>query len=471
MRDWEDMIKERQLSRKAELPESDWNDFLSRKAAHERAAMHRRMIIAAAISIPAAAAVLLLLFLIPFKKVVPDNSLSQNNPPAPQVITDSIESPRDTITITTEPKLQVDPVKPKDSVRVGVDERLKGKYAGAKVNMEVKPLDSRMVAQNNTSVRGSIYDFDSAEPMYSAAVMIYSVNGADTTYIGGTATDENGEFVFDKLGPGNYIANARFMGYNDAHKSFTIRPDEDNHNLGKITIRGGSMLSGLAVDAVVAKVQMVNDTVQFNSAAYKLPEGTSVEDLIRKLPGVEIDSAGNITVNGKSIQRILVNGKEFFNDDKTKSLTQLTAEMIEKVKAYDQQSDLSRQTGIDDGREVTVMDLPFVGMMSATASTLKTPLIVFDGETVDVDEDRLAAFDFCRYYNDRDSLSSLLGVNRGKINVVKALSGQTAVEEWGTAGENGVLEVMSGKYYRKSLRAGKLDGGPYEIDPRSKHTR
>ena len=319
--------------------------------------MHRRMIIAAAISIPAAAAVLLLLFLIPFKKVVPDNSLSQNNPPAPQVITDSIESPRDTITITTEPKLQVDPVKPKDSVRVGVDERLKGKYAGAKVNMEVKPLDSRMVAQNNTSVRGSIYDFDSAEPMYSAAVMIYSVNGADTTYIGGTATDENGEFVFDKLGPGNYIANARFMGYNDAHKSFTIRPDEDNHNLGKITIRGGSMLSGLAVDAVVAKVQMVNDTVQFNSAAYRLPEGTSVEDLIRKLPGVEIDSAGNITVNGKSIQRILVNGKEFFNDDKTKSLTQLTAEMIEKVKAYDQQSDLSRQTGIDDGRDDVVQDL------------------------------------------------------------------------------------------------------------------
>ena len=357
MKDWEDMIKERQLSRKAELPESDWNDFLSRKTAHERAAMHRRMIIAAAISIPAAAAVLLLLFLIPFKKVVPDNSLSQNNPPAPQVITDSIESPRDTITITTEPKLQVDPVKPKDSVRVGVDERLKGKYAGAKVNMEVKPLDSRMVAQNNTSVRGSIYDFDSAEPMYSAAVMIYSVNGADTTYIGGTATDENGEFVFDKLGPGNYIANARFMGYNDAHKSFTIRPDEDNHNLGKITIRGGSMLSGLAVDAVVAKVQMVNDTVQFNSAAYRLPEGTSVEDLIRKLPGVEIDSAGNITVNGKSIQRILVNGKEFFNDDKTKSLTQLTAEMIEKVKAYDQQSDLSRQTGIDDGRDDVVQDL------------------------------------------------------------------------------------------------------------------
>ena len=103
---------------------------------------------------------------------------------------------------------------------------------------------------------------------------------------------------------------------------------------------------------------MVNDTVQFNSAAYRLPEGASVEDLVRKLPGVQIDSAGNITVNGKFVSRILVNGKEFFSDDKKKELTQLTAEMIEKVKAYDQQSDLSRQTGIDDGREVTVLDLP-----------------------------------------------------------------------------------------------------------------
>ena len=337
MKDWEDIIKERQLSRKAALPESDWNDFLSRKAAHEHTAIRRRRLMTFSISIPAAAAVLLLLFLMPFKKAVPENHTAQNNQPEQQVITDSIADSTDSTTIE-KPQVEIAQAKPE-------------------VKPEPKPVDSRMVAQNNASVRGSIYDFDSAEPMYSAAVMIYSVNGADTTYIGGTATDENGEFVFDKLGPGNYIANARFMGYNDAHKSFTIRPDEDNHNLGKITIRGGSLLSGLAVDAVVAKVQMVNDTVQFNSAAYRLPEGTSVEDLIRKLPGVEIDSAGNITVNGKSIQRILVNGKEFFNDDKTKSLTQLTAEMIEKVKAYDQQSDLSRQTGIDDGRDDVVQDL------------------------------------------------------------------------------------------------------------------
>ena len=337
MKDWEDIIKERQLSLKAELPESDWNDFLSRKASHDLAVKRRRRFITAAISVPAAAAVLLLLFLMPFKAVVPDNQISQNEPSEPQITTDSLAIEMDSITIE-KPQVEIVQVKPE-------------------VKPEPKPVDSRMVAQNSSSVKGRIYDFDSAEPMYSAAVMIYQINGADTTYIGGASTDENGEFVIGNLKPGNYVASTRFMGYDDANRNFTIRPGEELSDIGNISVRGGRMLSEIAVNAVVAKVQMVRDSVMFHSAAYRLPEGESVEDLIRKLPGVQIDSAGNITVNGKSISRILVNGKEFFAGDSTKNLTQLTAEMIEKVKAYEKNSDLSRQTGIDDGREETVLDL------------------------------------------------------------------------------------------------------------------
>ena len=475
MKDWENTLKERLASRKAELPESDWNDFLSRQAEHERAARRRHRLIAAAISFPAAAVVLLFLFLMPFKTTGTDNQISQNEPSEPQITIDSLANPIDSIAIE-KPQVEIAQVKPQVKPESKPEKKPESNSeirTGATVfgGSTSQRYGSRMVTQNTSSVKGSIYDFDSAEPMYSAAVMIYSVNGADTTYIGGTSTDENGEFVFDKLRPGNYIANARFMGYDDVHKSFTIRPDEDNHNLGKITIRGGSLLSGLAVNAVVAKVQMVNDTVQFNSAAYRLPEGTSVEDLVRKLPGVEIDSVGNITVNGKSIQRILVNGKEFFSEEKQKELTQLTAEMIEKVKAYEKNSDLSRQTGIDDGREELVMELQFVGMLGGITSTFKKPLILFDGEVVDVPEDKVTAFDFSNSYNDRDSLSNLLGVRRGKINVVNAISGEAAVAKWGPSAENGVLQVMSGRYYRKSLRAGKLLYGTYEFIPRTKRSK
>ena len=213
-----------------------------------------------------------------------------------------------------------------------------------------------LLAQN-LSVKGTVYDFDSAEPLSPAAVQIYQIAGTDSTYIGGTSTDDDGVFVVNNLSAGNFRAKVTFLGYDDVYKNFTLRSGSGTTDLGKITMRGGQMLEEVAINAVVAKVQMINDTVMFNSAAYKLPEGSSVEDLIRKLPGVQISSDGNITVNGKQVSRILVNGKEFFNDDKTVALTQLTADMIEKVKAYEKQSDLARQTGIDDGEEETVLDL------------------------------------------------------------------------------------------------------------------
>ncbi|MBO7437639.1 MAG: outer membrane beta-barrel protein [Bacteroidaceae bacterium] len=213
-----------------------------------------------------------------------------------------------------------------------------------------------LLAQN-LSVKGTVYDFDSAEPLSPAAIQIYQIAGTDSTYIGGTSTDDDGVFVVNNLSAGNFRAKVTFLGYDDVYKNFTLRSGSGTTDLGKITMRGGQMLEEVAINAVVAKVQMINDTVMFNSAAYKLPEGSSVEDLIRKLPGVQISSDGNITVNGKQVSRILVNGKEFFNDDKTVALTQLTADMIEKVKAYEKQSDLARQTGIDDGEEETVLDL------------------------------------------------------------------------------------------------------------------
>ena len=216
---------------------------------------------------------------------------------------------------------------------------------------------SSLMAQN-LEIKGTVYDFDSAEPLYPANIQVFSIAGTDTVYVNGAATEEDGSFRLGGLKAGNYLARATFIGYNDTDKNFTLRSGTTTTDLGKITMRSdGITLQAVAINAVAAKVQMVNDTVMFNSSAIKLPEGSSVEDLIRKLPGVQITSDGDITVNGKSVSKILVNGKEFFNDDKSVALTQLTAEMIEKVKAYDKQSDLARQTGIDDGEEETVLDL------------------------------------------------------------------------------------------------------------------
>ena len=216
---------------------------------------------------------------------------------------------------------------------------------------------STLFAQN-LSIKGSVYDFDSGEAMYPANLQVFQVSNGDSTYVKGNSTDENGAFVIEGLKPGNYTIRASFMGYVDTNKNFTLSSGTAVTDLGKITIRiDEKMLDAVEITTTVAKVQLLNDTLMYNSAAFKLPEGSSVEDLLRKMPGIQIDSEGNITVNGKSISRILVNGKEFFGNDKSIPLTQLTADMIEKVKTYDKQSDLARQTGIDDGEEETVLDL------------------------------------------------------------------------------------------------------------------
>lgn len=432
MKDWEDIIKERQLSRKAELPESDWNDFLSRREAHERAAKRRHRILAAAISIPAAAAVLLLLFLIPFNNDVPDNQVSQNEPSEQPVIADSVDvNPVDSVMIPANPEPEKTVIIAPKPVKKIYAQDTQVEWVEVEDVPEVKPL----VAQNH-SVTGAIYDFDSAEPLYSAAVMIYQVDGADTTYISGGSTNDNGEFKIDNLLPGNYIASTRFHGFDDSYRNFTISQVDSMTDLGKIAMRGdqGRMLSEVAISAVVAKVQMVNDTAMFNSATYKLPEGTSVEDLIRKLPGVQIDSIGNITVNGKAVSRILVNGKEFFNDDNSKSLTQLTAEMIEKVKAYEKNSDLSRQTGYDDGIE----ELPFY-------LCVPCPMIVLNGHIADIDESKLATIDVWGNKVRKRDMARLLGIPARKIKSIKVYDAGAGREIWGEKGARGVVSVVTGK--------------------------
>jgi len=438
MKDWEEIIKERQLSRKAELPESDWNDFLSRKAEHERAAKRRHRILAAAISIPAAAAVLMLLFLVPFNTDVPDNQVSQNEPSEQPVIADSVDvNPVDSVTIPADPEPEKPVVKEAKPVKQLYAQDQQPDSQVEWVEMGDVAQNENLVAQNH-SVTGAIYDFDSAEPIYSAAVMVYRVNGADTVYVGDGGTNDDGEFRIDKLEPGNYVANAIHYGFNDAHKSFTIHPDIATTDLGKIAMRGDQslMLSEVAVSAVVAKVQMSNDSVMFNSAAYKLPQGTSVEDLIRKLPGVQIDSAGDVTVNGKKVSRLLVNGKEFFNDDKTVALTQLTADMIDKVKAYENQSDLDRQTGVVENEDEE--ELLFY-------LCAEHPMIVLNGQFADIDESKLAT---CNIWNNKvrkRDLARLLGIPARKIKSVKVYDADSAMRIWGEKGAHGVISVVTGK--------------------------
>ena len=139
-------------------------------------------------------------------------------------------------------------------------------------------------------------------------------------------------------------------------KRVVIEQDK-NLGLGNVVVGADAiMLKGAVVTAMAQKVTLKEDTFVYNSAAYRTPEGSVVEELVKRLPGAEVSDDGTIKINGKEVKKILVDGKEFMTGDTKTALKNLPTSIIDKIKAYDEKSDLSKVTGIDDGEEQTVLD-------------------------------------------------------------------------------------------------------------------
>ena len=129
-------------------------------------------------------------------------------------------------------------------------------------------------------------------------------------------------------------------------------------DIGTVSLSSEGFLLGETV--IVGKAPMAvteQDTTVFNASAYRTPEGSMLEELVKQLPGGEIDADGKLMIHGKEVKKILVDGKEFFSDDPKVALKNLPVEMVEKLKAYERKSDLERLTGVDDGEEEMILDL------------------------------------------------------------------------------------------------------------------
>ncbi len=206
------------------------------------------------------------------------------------------------------------------------------------------------------TLTGVVMDGTLNETLPGAAVVL--LNPKDSTQVTGAATDTNGRFSITTAKSGDFIVRFSYMGYNTEYKSVTISKNKRDIALGTITLTEDAMVMREAqVTAKMAQVEMKEDTFVYNAEAFRLPEGAALEELIRKLPGAEVDDEGNITINGKSVSKIMVEGKEFFDNDTKMAMKNLPSKMVKKIKSYDKQSDYSRITGIDDGEEETVIDL------------------------------------------------------------------------------------------------------------------
>lgn len=215
------------------------------------------------------------------------------------------------------------------------------------------PLAAQGPARVN--VRGMVYERESLDPLPGATVQLLDTLGRLQS---GALTQKNGQYLLPDVVTGRYTLKISFVGFQP--QAFTLRLPEKggNYKVNDVLLKEAvTVLTEAVVTAQAAEMTVVEDTVVYNASAFTVPEGALVEELIKKLPGVVVDESGNYTVNGKPVTQILVDGKDFFGKDKEVVLKNLTADVVDKVKAYDKQSDLARITGIDDGEEKTVLDL------------------------------------------------------------------------------------------------------------------
>ena len=215
-------------------------------------------------------------------------------------------------------------------------------------------------AQAIYSIKFKLVDDKTEQPVAYATASV-TVQGEKTPekYV---LTDSEGVGALVKLKKGVYIVKAELMGYETYQKQVSV---EKNIDLGVIRMKeDAEVLDAAKVSAVGNPIIVKKDTVEYTASSFKTSDNDMLEELLKKLPGIEVESDGSITANGETIKKITIDGKTFFLDDPQLASKNIPAKMIEKVKVVEKKSDQALFTGIDDGEEEMVIDLSLKpGMM------------------------------------------------------------------------------------------------------------
>lgn len=202
-------------------------------------------------------------------------------------------------------------------------------------------------------ISGVLVDGETKEPVMQTTVQLITM---DSAFVAGAVSNERGAFTITAPKNGKYLLRISSIGYIGVLKRLEIVGNK-NLNLGIVKMESDAkMLSQVNVTGKALKVVVKEDTFVYNSAAYVTPEGSVVEELVKRLPGAQVSEDGKITINGKEVKKVKVGGKEFMTGDTQTAMKNLPTSIIDNIKVYDEKSDLSRITGIDDGNDETVLD-------------------------------------------------------------------------------------------------------------------
>ncbi|HRO83826.1 MAG TPA: TonB-dependent receptor [Niabella sp.] len=209
---------------------------------------------------------------------------------------------------------------------------------------------------NAQSVRGVLTDPIENTIINSATVQLQ--NAEDTTQKRSSLSDSKGAFIFRGLTKGNYILKATSIGFETLIRTVSITDSVPNVNLGVVYIPKKTVtLEGVVIVASPPNVVQRGDTTQFGASQFKVNPDATVEDLIKKMPGVTVDRSGTVTAQGEQVKKVTVDGKDFFGDDATAALRNLPSDVVDKIQLFDRMSEQAQLTGFDDGNSVKAINI------------------------------------------------------------------------------------------------------------------
>lgn len=211
-------------------------------------------------------------------------------------------------------------------------------------------------AQKNGSVKGVAFDTISKQAVSAATVTV--LERKDSSLVTFTMTGSDGRFELKGLANGDYRLLITHVNYHNSNKYFSISEATKNTDLGNVVMNDkAKILEEVVLANEAPPVTLINDTIQYNAGSFKTQPNASVEQLLKKLPGVKVEKDGTIKAQGETVSRVLVDGKEFFGNDPKIATKNLPADAVDKVQVYDKQSDQAQLTGFEDGNNEKTINL------------------------------------------------------------------------------------------------------------------
>lgn len=313
-------------------------------------------------------------------------------------------------------------------------------------------LSVSLSAQQNFSVKLILVDSTSRKPIEFATASMTPAGSTSALKYG--LTDQKGAVEISGLSSGNFTLKVEFMGYEPISRPISIGTQK-SFDLGIVAMKEKvNTLSSVTVSAIGNPIMVKKDTIEYNASSFKTTDADVLENLLKKLPGIEVDADGKITANGKEITKIMIDGKTFFLDDPTVASKNLPAKMIEKVRVVERKSEQAQFTGIDDGNQETVIDLGIrPGMMNGLLGN------VSGGYGT---EDRFQTNGFMGKFSEITQLALILNGNNTNNRGFSDFAGSMMSSGRGSSGGGGI-RIGGMNFGGSGLTTSWMLGGTYRI--------